>query len=193
MRRTTKPFQREYKSRKPGKKPTLFDEAMVQGDELPSRDIDADLVALPDRGSDHSYKEALKAANSVFGGAKPSLAVEAEGPPRSVLSDLSYKDPLEERLAAAASIKRGRKPGSENKLKVIPVGPSLEMAGAATEAAASTTAEVAAAKTRTIPHRRQHVGFLKLLETRRATKPGDRWKLKLRRQSNSEPRSRHSK
>ena len=182
MRKPAKPFKTEYKSRKPPKNAALFDEGMVHGDDLPSRDINADLPREPDDRHDARYEEAVRAANDVFGGPKANLAMEAseavpEVDERTVLSDLSYKDPLEARLEAAASIKRGRKPGAKNRPKFAPPAdaPAPVPSPAPAQPATTATSVVVARP----GGRQRRLGFLKQLEARRTMKPGDRWKLKL--------------
>lgn len=183
LRKPVKPFVTEYKSRKAPKPSARIDENMMH-DEVPPRDINAD---LHEEDGDAQYEQALRAADSVFGKSPKAAAPEStettptvvpEADKRTVLSDLSYRDPLEERLAAAAAVKRGRKPGSTNKPKIKPP----EAATTVQAAPVTTPAFVVqlASPTRRMVRRVPRIGFMKQLAEKRATKPGERWKLKLR-------------
>lgn len=185
VRKPARPFVTEHKSRKLPKHAALFDEGMVHGDHLPSRDINADVAELRDEGHDRRYEEALRAADNVFGGAKPSERTGAasgapDEPARTVLSDLSYQDPLEVRLAAASLVRRGRKLGSKNRPKLAPPADAPAPVSAGPKARFEATGTAAETdRVRPLVQRRQRVGFLKRQQARLATKPGDRWKLKL--------------
>lgn len=181
VRKPARPFVTEYKSRKPAKSAAMFDESMMVGD-MPSRDINADLDGQPsDTGYDARYEEALRAADSVFGVVRPASSEASsqalEKPQRTILSDLSYIDPVDERLAAAALVKRGRKTGSKNKKRVAVAYTSPEAAAVTPEPARTIPAPL---RPQTVARHRPHVGFIKQLEARRSAKPGDKWKFKLR-------------
>lgn len=181
MRAQAKPFATEYKSRKPPKAAALFDESeIISGEVRPPRDVNEDLSTRHDGG----YDEALRAADAVFGGNKKEAAASSaseipQEPEKRILTDLSYIDPLAERLAAAPA-RRGRKPGSKNAPRApLAITPVLEI-----EASMPTAMPAAqASSVQQIGLKRRRGGFLAKLRARRSTKPGERWKLKARRKS----------
>lgn len=180
MRKQAKPFKTEYKGRKPHKAVALFDEADVHaGDERPPRDVNDDLSAQ----HEGSYEEALRAADAVFGGHlahEPSIKKlsvapeEPREPEKRILQDLSYVDPLEARLANAKPSRRGRPLGSKNKPKAPSAPPTVvsEPPGPTVSAPVSN-----------VVFRRRGIGFRQQVAIRTSLKPGERWKLKLRKLS----------
>ena len=176
MRKATKAFVTEYRGGKRSsglpKPRALFDDSNIfSTDEKPPRDLNDEREA-----SEGGYEAALRAADALF--SKPALMLAQDqagastAPEKRVLADLSYHDPLAERLAAAGAVRRGRKPGTKNRPKApSETIPAIGVASAPANVSFANPAPfIRAVRSQAV------IGYRDKILLRKALQPGERWK-----------------
>lgn len=134
MRRTVRPFVKEFKTRSP-KSPSRQTASPIAEERSETKPLFLDLGDLASRHHDDGYEAALRAADAVFGKkieapapvAAPVVAEEglSRPPVGRVLPSLIETEPLP--LDRHETPKRGKKPGSPRKEKK-PAPPRVEKA-----------------------------------------------------------------